>query len=77
MSLNGLGNKILHLHLSTACHLIHFGGRVLSSDLRKVRDVGDGWAGWAIANRGFGRLVNSISTKECRLCITSCPPSFR
>ena len=33
-----------YIYISTACHLIHFGGRVLLSDLRKVRDVGDGWA---------------------------------
>ena len=48
-----------YIYISTACHLTHFGGRVLLSDLRKVRDVGDGLAGWVISNRGFGRSVNS------------------
>ena len=51
-----------YIYISTACHLIHFGGRLSSSDLRKVRDVRDGWAGWVIANQGFGRSVNSTST---------------
>ena len=27
------------------------------------RDVGDGWAGWAIAHPGFSRPVNPISTR--------------
>ena len=61
-----------YIYISTACHLIHFGGRVLSSDLRQFRDVGDGWAGWSIAKRGFDRSVNSISTKGCGLC----PPHY-
>ena len=32
------------------------------------RDVGDGWAGWAIAYPGFGRSVNPISTRKGKLC---------
>jgi hypothetical protein len=26
------------------------------------RDVGDGWVGWAVAQQGFGRSTNPIST---------------
>ena len=63
-----------YIYISTACHLIHFGGRVLSSDLRKFRDVGDGWAGWAIANRGFGRSPKDV---DCAPLNTTSPPSFR
>ena len=42
--------------------------RLLSSralgtqDFGSSRDVGDGWAGWAIAHTDFGRSVNSINT---------------
>ena len=35
----------------------------------KYRGVGDGWAGWAIAHPGFGRSVNTISTRGDRLCL--------
>ena len=35
-------------------------------------NVGYGWAGWAIAHPGFGRSVNTISTKGGRLC----PPTL-
>ena len=38
----------------------------------QFRGVGDGWAGWAIAHRGFGRSVNPVSTRGCRLC----PPHY-
>ena len=31
------------------------------------RDVGNGWAGWEIAHPGFGRSVNTISTRWSRL----------
>ena len=37
------------------------------------RDVGDGWAGWAIAHPGFKTSVNPISTpRGGRLC----PPHY-
>ena len=31
------------------------------ADHNEIRDVGDRWAGWAIAHPGFGRSVNPIS----------------
>ena len=39
----------------------------------------DGWAGWAIAQPGYGRSFHPISTEAGRLCPhrTTCPPSFR
>ena len=43
------------------------------------RDVGDGWAGLAIAHPVFGRSVNLYQPEgaDCVSHIATCPPSFR
>ena len=44
------------------------GGSFGCSDDTENRDVGDGWAGWAITHQGLGRSVNTISIRRGRLC---------